>query len=444
VLRRHLAVLLLLTACGSWQRVGESQTASPEESLTSLFDMPTVYRRMGRLAAGPPLPFVGVMDFAAGPGDSVKAILGLSIENRALSFEKDSGVFVAHYRVEMLLESTTAPPIRFARNEQVRVTDFKETLRNDESVLFQQLFHVLPGAYHVTVLVRDPASARQTQADADFIAPAFGPGSFSAPILAYQITGRRTREQDLTLVLSPRGTVSYGGDTLLALVEGYGYTTETSVPLEVIDQSDSVILRDTLIFNGARPVESQVIRLVPDSQPLGELRLVVGQGADKKQTIALVSFSGAWILTNYSEMVDLLRYFGHEDLVQQLKKAPADQRAQLWQQFYKETDPVPLTPENEALEVYFGRMALANQRFTNEDQPGWRTDRGMVFITLGEPDEIYNGNATAEGRTIRWTYTQLRLELYFYDESGMGRFRMDSQSRNAYESVLLRVRRSES
>jgi len=444
VLRRHLAVLLLLTACGSWQRVGESQTASPEESLTSLFDMPTVYRRMGRLAAGPPLPFVGVVDFAAGPGDSVKAMLGLSIENRALSFQKDSGVFVAHYRVEMLLESATAPPIRFARDEQVRVSEFKETLRNDESVLFQQVFHLMPGTYHVTVMVRDPASARQTQADADFIAPEFGPGSFSAPILAYQVTGRRTRDQDLTLVLSPRGTVSYGGDTLLALVEGYGYTKPTPVPLEVIDQSDSVILRDTLVFNGARPVESQVIRLVPDSQPLGELKLVVGEGADRKQTFALVSFSGAWILTNYSEMVDLLRYFGHEDLVQQLKKAPADQRAQLWQQFYKQTDPVPLTPENEALEVYFGRMALANQRFTNEDLPGWRTDRGMVFITLGEPDEIYNGNTTAEGRTIRWSYTQLRLELYFYDETGMGRFRMDSQSRDAYESVLLRVRRSES
>lgn len=444
MLRRHLAVLLLLTACGSWQRVGESQTASPEESLTSLFDMPTVYRRMGRLASGPPLPFVGVVDFAAGPGDSVKAMLGLSIENRALSFQKDSGVFVAHYRVEMLLESATAPPIRYARDEQVRVSEFKETLRNDESVLFQQVFHLMPGTYHVTVMVRDPASARQTQADADFIAPEFGPGSFSAPILAYQVTGRRTRDQDLTLVLSPRGTVSYGGDTLLALVEGYGYTKPTPVPLEVIDQSDSVILRDTLVFNGARPVESQVIRLVPDSQPLGELKLVVGEGADRKQTFALVSFSGAWILTNYSEMVDLLRYFGHEDLVQQLKKAPADQRAQLWQQFYKQTDPVPLTPENEALEVYFGRMALANQRFTNEDLPGWRTDRGMVFITLGEPDEIYNGNTTAEGRTIRWSYTQLRLELYFYDETGMGRFRMDSQSRDAYESVLLRVRRSES
>ena len=444
MLRPRLSLLLLLAACGSWQRVGDSSTPSPQETLTSLFDMPAVYRTMGRLAAGPPLPFVGTMVFAAGPGDSVKAILGLSIENRALSFQKDGTTFMARYRVEMFLESSSAPPIRFARDEEVRVANFAETMRNDESILFQQLYHLKAGAYHVTVLVRDPASSRQTQADADFVAPEFSAGSFSAPILTYQVTGRRTREQDLSVVLSPRGTVSYGGDTLLALVEGYNYTVPTAVPLEIIDDLDSVISRDTLHFVGEHPIESRVIRLVPDSQPLGELRLVVGSGKERKQTIALVSFSGAWILTNYAEMVDLLRYFGHDDLVRQLKKAPPSERTRLWQEFYRQTDPVPMTPENEALEQYFGRMSIANQRFTNEDLPGWRTDRGMVFITLGDPDEIYNGDTSVQGRVIRWSYTQLRLEVLFEDESGAGRFRLTSDSRANYDRVLARVRRGTS
>jgi GWxTD domain-containing protein len=424
--------------------VGDSSKPSPEETLTSLFDMPAVYRTMGRLAAGPPLPFVGTLAFAAGPGDSVKAILGLSIENRALSFQKDRAAFVAHYRVEMFLESPDAPPIRFARDQEVRVVEFAETMRNDESVLFQQLFHLKPGNYHVTVLVRDPASSRQTQADADFVAPDFRPGSFSAPILAYQVTGRQSREQDLALVLSPRGTVSYGGDTLLALVEGYHYTTPTAVPLEIIDDRDSVILRDTLHFTGEHPLEPQVVRLVPDSQPLGALRLVVGSGPERKETTALVSFSAAWILTNYGDMVGLLRYFGHDNLVGQLRKAPPAERTRLWREFYRTTDPVPVTPENEALEEYFGRMAIANQRFTNEDLTGWRTDRGMVFITLGDPDEIFDASSTAEGRVIRWTYTQLRLEVIFQDESGFGRFRLTSVSRAEYERVLARVRRGAS
>jgi GWxTD domain-containing protein len=439
-----LLLLLPMMACSSWQRVGTSATPSPEETLTSLFDMPAVYRSMGRLAAGPPLPFVGSVAVAAGPGDSVKAILGLSIENRALSFRKEGSNFLAEYRVEMYLDSPDAQPIRFARDQEVRVTDFSETLRNDESVLFQQLFHLKSGEYRITVSVRDPVSGRQTQAEANFTAPDFSAASFSAPILAYQVTGRRSRDQDLALVLSPRGTVSYGGDTLLALVEGYNFAGPTVVPFQIIDNMDSVITRDTLRFTGAREVESQVIRIVPDNQPLGELRIRVGKDSAVRQTSALVSFSGAWILTNYTEMVDLLRYFGHDEEVKRLKKASPEERPRLWQEFYKNTDPVPATPENEALEQYFGRMAIANQRFTDEEVPGWRTDRGMVFITLGDPEEIYNGSSTVQGRVIRWTYTQLRLEVVFEDTANVSRFRLTSDSRADYERVLTRVRRGES
>ena len=143
-------------------------------------------------------------------------------------------------------------------------------------------------------------------------------------------------------------------------------------------------------------------------------------------------------------MIDLLRYFGHEDQVKALKKAPASERPRLWQEFYKETDPVPATPENEALEIYFGRMALANQMFTDEEVPGWRTDRGMVFITLGQAEEIYNGSSTTQGRIVRWTYTSLRLELIFEDQASVDRFRLTSDSRSEYERVLARVRRGES
>jgi hypothetical protein len=68
----------------------------------------------------------------------------------------------------------------------------------------------------------------------------------------------------------------------------------------------------------------------------------------------------------------------------------------------------------------------------------------MVFITLGDPEEIYNGSSTPEGRVIRWTYVQLRLELLFEDTAGVDRFRLTSDSRAAYDRVLARVRRGES
>jgi GWxTD domain-containing protein len=141
-------------------------------------------------------------------------------------------------------------------------------------------------------------------------------------------------------------------------------------------------------------------------------------------------------------MLDLLRYFGHDNEVSAMRKAPESERARLWREFYAATDPNSVTPENEALNQYFGRIAQANQRFTDEGVPGWRTDRGEVYINLGPPDEsIENSPGTTANRILRWGYLNLRLELYFRDESGFGRLRLLPSSRADYERILARIRR---
>ncbi|HEY9014099.1 MAG TPA: hypothetical protein VIM84_03430, partial [Gemmatimonadales bacterium] len=76
-------------SCGSWRRVGSESAPTPADQLTRTVNVSSYYQRLGRLAAGDPLPFVGTVAFAAGPVDSVISILGLSLENRALSFQRD-------------------------------------------------------------------------------------------------------------------------------------------------------------------------------------------------------------------------------------------------------------------------------------------------------------------------------------------------------------------
>ncbi|MDQ3138822.1 MAG: GWxTD domain-containing protein [Gemmatimonadota bacterium] len=437
------AVLCAVTlGCGSWSRVGSGGEPTPTESFTRVLNSTQFYQRLGRLAAGDPLPFVGTVAFAAGPADSVIGILGLSLENRALAFQREGNVFVARYRVSLSFKRAGAPSVDVAREEVVRVPGFQETLRSDESVLFQQVLRLLPGVYNVSVTVRDVGSTSESRAQADYTATSFGPGSTSAPILSYQATGRGALAQPLNIVLNPRGSVGYGSDTLLAYIEGYNYTRPVTVPFKVIDEQEHVIHQDELRFRGGQEVESQVIRLSPDSVSLGELRLVVGAGNAEQKVSALVSFTQAWVVTNFDEMLDLLRFFGHDEQVSAMRKAPPSERARMWRDFYAATDPNTVTPENEALNQYFSRIAQANQRFTDEGVPGWRTDRGEVYISLGPPDEVIeNSPGTTANRILRWGYINLRLELFFRDESGFGRLRLLPSSRADYERTLARARR---
>ena len=438
-----LVVLSSLAGCGSWKRVGSDDRQSPSETLTQIFNLESYYRRIGRVAAGDPLPFIGSVAFAAGRADTAIAVLGLSLENRAFGFQREGNGFVARYRVDISFQGPSGPAVTVGRDELIRVNTFPETQRADESILFQQVFRLTPGRYHLTVVLRDPATGSTTRGEQDLDVPAFAPGSTTAPILAYQVRGRSELGDTLSIVLNPRGTVAYGGDSLLAYIEGYRMPAGARVPFEVRSEQDSVVYSDSLTFVGGKDVEGQVLRLRPDSMALGELKLVVGQGTGERQTSALVSFSSAWVVTNFQDMIALLRYFGEDERLSALKDAPPADRARLCREFWRDTDPIAATPDNEALNAYFTRLGIANTRFKGEGVPGWRTDRGEVFISIGEPDEDYETTpGQVGGRVLRWTYINHRASLYFQDETGFGRYRLTPSSRAEFERVRSRIRRA--
>jgi len=437
-----LVCLPLMSSCGTWQRVGTSTEVTPETQLLQLLDANAIYRRLGHLISAGDLNFVGSVGFVPGAGDSTRALVGLSLANREFAFQREGQGFGARYRVDYQFERPGTPPRAAGHDQSIRVATFQETVRSDESILLQEQLTLTPGDYTLTVRVRDLGSSRTGTATMKVAVPSFGAGSFTAPILAYEVRARGTRADSLSVVMNPRGTVAYGGDTLLVYFEGVGYKTPVTVPLEVRDDRDSVVFTTKVHFSGTREVESEYIRLAPDSVPLGQLEIVLGDNATGiRRTSALVSFSSAWVVTNFEDLISLLRYFGAGTKLARIQKAKMTDRAQLWQDFYRETDPVPGTPNNEALEAYFSRVAIANQRYRDEGGPGWRTDRGEVYIVLGDPDEIYDASPTLQysGRYYQWNYTEYRTALFFQDLSGFGRFRLTTASRSDFERLKARV-----
>ena len=74
-----------------------------------------------------------------------------------------------------------------------------------------------------------------------------------------------------------------------------------------------------------------------------------------------------------------------------------EERDQFIEQFWLRRDPTPDTPENEFKEEHYRRIAYANEHFA-AGIPGWRTDRGRIYIVWGPPDEI---EAHPSGGTLR-------------------------------------------
>ncbi len=120
-----------------------------------------------------------------------------------------------------------------------------------------------------------------------------------------------------------------------------------------------------------------------------------------------------------------------EDYLRYGKLKTAEARAAFAERFWRRWDPDPATPANEFRERFQQRVAEANRRFAFSPVQGWRTDRGRVFILMGEPDSVLHlgGDPNSLGREV-WVYSRLPgrsgrpLEITFY-RGRDGAFRLD-------------------
>jgi len=110
--------------------------------------------------------------------------------------------------------------------------------------------------------------------------------------------------------------------------------------------------------------------------------------------------------------------------------------------FWQRRDPTPDTAENEYKEEHYRRIAYANEHYA-AGMPGWRTDRGRIYIMYGPPTSVdshpmggpYQRSAEEGGGQTEtfpfevWRYRYLEgigqeIEIEFVDDCGCGAYEM--------------------
>ncbi|CAN5684100.1 hypothetical protein BH18ACI1_BH18ACI1_08530 [soil metagenome] len=129
-----------------------------------------------------------------------------------------------------------------------------------------------------------------------------------------------------------------------------------------------------------------------------------------------------------------------------------EERENFIENFWRRRDPNPDTEENEYREEYYERIAYANEHYAS-GIPGWKTDRGRIYIAHGKPDSVEShpaggsydrpsyegGGSTTTYPFETWFYRHLDnvgdgIEIEFVDPTGTGEYRI---ARNAYEKDAL-------
>jgi len=119
-----------------------------------------------------------------------------------------------------------------------------------------------------------------------------------------------------------------------------------------------------------------------------------------------------------------------------------EEREQFIEQFWLRRDPTPDTLENEFKEEHYRRIAYANEHYAS-GIPGWKADRGRIYITYGPADEIEShpsggsyerpmsegGGQTSTYPFEQWRYRYIEgigndIIIEFVDPTMTGEYRM--------------------
>jgi len=106
--------------------------------------------------------------------------------------------------------------------------------------------------------------------------------------------------------------------------------------------------------------------------------------------------------------------------------------------FWQKRDPDNYTEENEFKTEFLTRLEYANKHF-KEGMPGWKTDRGRIYIFMGPPDKreefFTHDNRDVRGPILWWVYYNYELGIEFADEKNNGTYRMVRYEGNFFEAL---------
>ena len=76
------------------------------------------------------------------------------------------------------------------------------------------------------------------------------------------------------------------------------------------------------------------------------------------------------------------------------------------------------------MDEYYARVEYAKKNFQSFLE-GWRTDRGMVYIRFGPPQNVERHPFDSDNKQYEiWYYYNQNREFIFVDETGFGDYRL--------------------
>jgi GWxTD domain-containing protein len=284
--------------------------------------------------------------------------------------------------------------------------------------------HVPPGRYSVEVVMKAPESGRTNAVTKEVEVPSFPSNgiALSSPVIM------SFSEVDSGFVADPQPGSSGGfSGPALIMWEVYaapGHDSSKVAVVASVEGEEGGVPADTFIVELRGPVTEGRWEADLSLLAAGTYATRIEAGEQVAEGTFEILWSIQTLVVDKDDGLRLLEYFGTHEDEKRFKKLEAAERHGFWEEFWGRHDPVPGTPRNEFKDAIGARIRYANDRF-GSFMPGWKTDRGMVYVILGAPDEIERHPFEVGSKPYEiWSYYSYRVQYLFVDWRGFGNYEL--------------------
>lgn len=354
-----------------------------------------------------------------------------------LHFVKDGGGFTSSYTITVRLtgenDDTT---VEETWGEKAVCREFDETLSDYIVSSAQRHFAVDPGSYTLLVNVTEPETGDSVVETSE--------------VLATDFSARATSVSDIMILLA--ASEAGGKRTIIPSVQGNVFSSRNSFPIfyevysngefdsvyvttEVIGTADRILYLNSRWLGSKDPVTS-VLEDIPKAQlPMSHYRLRVSlRGTDNERAGVLASkvtsFSFHFsdlpsTITDLDKAAEEMMLVASSSTIDSIKASPdlATKKSR-FMEFWRGYHSSFSTDGRLLMKEYFNRVAYANEHFSSFFA-GWQSDRGMVYILFGPPDNVERRPFNTDTKPYEiWLYYPKRHRFLFTDDTGIGDYRL--------------------
>lgn len=332
------------------------------------------------------------------------------IFNNALQYFKQDDKFVASYEINVVILGKDNNQVTgYSREKKYYLENYQETRSGSSYLVNQMNLEVPKGEFKAVCKLIDKLSGKVSSVEKDFRVDHLFRNEIDMSDIEFVHTVEDTDENKTAFDKGEKRIVpvvsrKFSGESHKAsfYAEIYNDTEESKevkVKYKVTGRRSKPVYNDEFVMTLDNPVtrlikEIPIETLVPDEYEITfELKdkRRNKRWAERKSTFHVEWSLRALVKNDFETAIEQLKYIASKDEMDALKKledAPFEERSDAFEAFWNDHDKYPDTPENETRSLYYSRVRHSDAYFSVVNQPGWRSDRGRIYIIFGEPDQV--------------------------------------------------------